>query len=368
VKPRPLILLAALLTLALCAPARGARAQDSEASRLVTAARAQLDEANFDSAAVLLGRALEPGRGASRDEQTRAWMYYALVQLVRENLPSARDAIRQALSRNGQLRVDSLAFFHDALVREFESERAALGLAVTPAAAAPAALAVQLESPGDTAVPADSGRYRIQTTPNRPARVFTLVYPADVPANILWADTQLVRGVATRAWNLRSRDGALVAPGRYAVAVRAVDSLNQVSPTLERIVVIERVAVDTAPQPPPLTAASFQPETSRVRRGSPSVLLVGLGVGAMAAMMPTALGNGDLNSGRSGDATSLAVAGVASVAGIYGYLSGQRVRYSPENARANAALRQRDQAQRETVTRQNRALRDNAPVRVRVEQ
>jgi hypothetical protein len=365
VKARAVFALTALLALAVCA---SARAQTTEAGRLIAAARAQLDEANVDSAAALLGLALDPGRGATGEEQTRAWMYYALVQIIRENMPSARDAIRQALRRNGQLRVDSLSYFHDALVREFETERAAMGLVVAPAAAAPAALAVQIDSPGDTAVPADSGRYRIQTTPNRPARVITQLYPADVPGNILWADTQAVQGVATRAWNLRDRSGALVAPGRYTLAVLAIDSLNQISPTIARFLVVERVSVDTAPHPPPLTASAFQPETLRLRRGSPAVLAVGLGVGLMAAAMPTALGNADLNSGRAGDGTSMAVAAVASVAGVMGYVSGQRVRYSAENARANAALRQRHEEQRTAVIRQNRATIDNAPVRVRVEQ
>ena len=55
------------------------------------------------------------------------------------------------------------------------------------------------------------------------------------------------------------------------------------------------------------------------------------------------------------------------LAGLVGFLAGHRVRYSPENARRNAELRHNDAATRASVMAANAQVRENAPIRVRVE-
>jgi hypothetical protein len=242
-------------------------------------------------------------------------------------------------------------------------------LPAAPAGAnAPPPLTVQIVPPPDTILAADTGRYVFGVMPGRPARVITTITPADVPSDIVWADTQEVQLAGAPRWNLRrGGETAIVPDGRFAIRVRAVDASDQVSGTIERILVVSRVAVDTAAHPAALAPSAFQPETLRLRRGSPTVLLVGLGIGAAAAMMPTALGNPDLNSGRAADGTSAVIAGTASLAGIVGFLAGKRTRYSAENARANEDIRRRWQSQLQLVIAENRRLLDLAPVRIQVE-
>ena len=363
------------LTLLLLAVARGGWAQ-SPASQLIERARALIDEFGYDSSYGLLRSSLEPAANATLTERQRGLVLYGIVALLRSNgedVLGARQAFEQALRVNPAYALpDSLAELHSAARSVFNEARNLMAptAPVAPAPVAAAALSVQLAMPPDITLPADTGRLRFESTPSRPARVVLQIAPADVPNEIVWADTQQVQtGAATHAWNLRSlRERALVAEGRYAVRVRAIDELSQVSGTIERILAVSRVAVDTTAHPAPLTPSAFQPETLRLRRASPAVLLVGLGVGAAAYIMPTALGNTQLNSGRAGDGTAIAVAGAASLAGIYGFLAGSRARHSPQNVRANQELRQRHATQTADIIRRNRAARDAAAVRVRVEQ
>jgi hypothetical protein len=72
---------------------------------------------------VLLQAALQPGRGATVAEQTRAFVLYGIAQLMLDNRGSARQAFRQALRLDAGLRIDSLYFFHEELEREFVAER-----------------------------------------------------------------------------------------------------------------------------------------------------------------------------------------------------------------------------------------------------
>lgn len=358
---RLLRVMAALAVLALLGGGtRAARAQEA-VGRLIQEARVQLEAPNPDSVVVLLEKALSPEQNASVVQQTRAWVLYGIAQLFRENRPAARQAFRQALQRDPSLRIDSLYFFHDEIEREFGAELAAIAPPVV--GPAPAVLTVTVDLPADTTVPASGGRLRISGSASYPARVVAIVTPADVPATIVWSDTQQVGAGGTRAWNLRGRDGQLVAPGRYTLSVKAVDSLGQVSPTIERVLLISRVPADTQALPPPPT---FAPETLRLR-GSPTSLAVGLALGAAAVALPTALGSPDLNSGLQADQTSYAVAGAVSVAGIVGFLAGHRVRPIPQNIQRNRELRERYAYNRQTIAQLNARARENAPVRVQVE-
>lgn len=368
------VLLAAVTALALGV---GTAAAQVPAGRLIDQARVQIvDELAADSAFVLLQLALDRNSGATINERRDALMLLGVVVLLRsngENRVEAKQAFVQALRLDSAYQVTQAIRDMAAGVGVNAVWNEARSEVPLPAAPAPVAvvapLSVAVDLPLDITLPVDtSGRYRIETTPNRDARVVVQLSPADVPANIVWADTQVARGAVARTWNLRTSQGTLVPDGRYALRVRAIDAQNQVSGTSERILVVSRVAVDTTDHPAAPTPSAFQPETLRLRRASPAVLLVGLGIGAAAYVMPTALGNTQLNSGRAGDGTAVAVAGAASLAGIYGFLSGSRARYSPANARANQELRQRHATQTADVIRRNRAARDAAPVRVRVEQ
>jgi hypothetical protein len=363
--------LAGLLLLALAAAAAppSARAQGGVGA-LLSQARAQLEQFNTDSATALLERALVREAGATAAQQVRANVLYGIAQLSRGNPTAARRAFRVALQLSPTERVDSLEFLEpENLLREFNAERQAVAPAVAPAAQAPvvARLTVQVDVPADTVLAARDDRLPIVPRPSRHATATLAVSPADAPTVVLWSDTLRAGASGALGWNLRARDGTLVPPGRYALRATAMDSTGEVSPTIERVLVVTRAEPDTQPLPPVLGPSAFEPETLRLKHSSPAVLLVGVGLGAAAALVPEALARGDLNEGRAKDGTQLVIAGSVTLAGIVGFLAGHRVQPMPEAARRNAELRQRDAANRQTIAHANAQARANAPVRVRLE-
>ena len=359
------VLLALLLGAALAPPP--ALAQE-DAPALISRARQYLDEFNPDSAAALLERALAPNVQLTLTLRVRASVLYGVAQLTRGNAPAARLAFRAALQIEPTERVDSLAFLEpDNLLREFNAERSAVAPVAAAAPAPVERLTVQAESPADTTLAPREGRLPITPRPSRRASAIVAVGPADAPTVVLWGDTLEAGASGALGWNLRGRDGALVAPGRYALRATAVDSAGVVSATIERVLVVSRLAADTQPLPPPLQPSAFAPETLRLRHGSPGAVLVGAALGAAAAVLPTAFGRTELNQGLAGDQTAYAVAASVGVAGLVGYLGGHRMRYSPENVQRNAELRRTDAARRAAVAAANAEARANAPVRVRLE-
>ena len=360
-----------LLALLLILAALGAGAAHAQnAAQLIEQARARFDEFQPESAQVLLERVLSPTSGATSTQMVRAWVLYGIAQLWRDNAAGARQAFRQALQRNPTLRVDSLDFLHENLLREFNAERVAVAPApapVTPAAPVVARLTVAAELPRDTTLAVDGNVLPITLRPSRRARGIVTVSPADAPTVILWGDTLPVGASGAVGWNLRGRDGALVTPGRYALHLSAVDSAGEESAPIQRIVTVERVPADTQALPAPLQQSAFLPETLRVRKASAGAVLVGAGFGVAAAVLPTALGRTELNSGLAGDGTAYVVAGSVTLASLVGFLTGVQARYSPENAERNAETRQQDAAMRSRIVTANAQARARAPVRVRLE-
>jgi hypothetical protein len=262
--------------------------------------------------------------------------------------------------------VDSLEFLEpESLLREFNAERGAVVAATAPAVSE--RLVVQVALPVDTTLAIADGRLPISPVPSRKARAVVAVAPADAPAAVLWTDTLPAGATGSLGWNLRGRDGALVPPGRYAVLTTAMDSSGGISQTVERVVVLSRAAADTQVPSAPLEPSAFAPETLRITHGSPTAILFGVGLGAAAALLPSALGRPELNKSLAGDGTAYVVAGSVTLAGLVGFLAGHRVQPLPENARRNAQLRQQDAANREAIATANARARENAAVRVQLE-
>ena len=353
-----------IISAALLAVATSARAQDPGV--LIEGARAQIDAVNGDSAFALLQQVLNARTGVSDAQKTRSWTLLGIAELVRNNRPAALLAFQQALRRDAALTIDSLADLASEARVVFSEARTALGIGNAPAPEARAQLSVEVSVPGDTSVPPSGGLLRIESRPSYRSRVVVTVTPADAPTVIVWSDTQQVGGIGTRTWNLRGRDGALVGPGRYSLRARAIDSTGQVSPERERILLITRVAPDTAPMPPALTPSAFAPETLQLRRGAPGGLAAGLAIAAAAAFAPGAMGNADIKAGASYGG-AFVVAGAVSVVSVVGYLNGHRALPQPENALRNQQLRERDAAERRRIAQSNAQAREAASVRVRLE-
>jgi hypothetical protein len=353
-----------LVALVLVAAALRPPAAQAQAERLIAGARARIEDLDWDSAATLLNDALRSA--ATPAERTRTFTLLAITQLSKGDRGGARAAFEQALRLDAALKVDSLAELQSDVRVVFGEVRAAMGIADAPRNEGAPRLAVTVDLPPDTSVPATGGLLRIETRPTYRARVVTVVTPADQPGLIVWSDTQLVGGIHTGTWNLRGREGTLVAPGRYSLRVTARDSAQQVSPTSELILAISREVGDTTPLPPALTAAAFAPESRTLAHASPSALAAGLAIAAAVVVAPSALANAGVQKGAAAG-SAYAVAGVVSAASIVGYLRGTRVQPLPENIAANARTRQQDAAERLRIAEANARQRQQAPVRVRVE-
>jgi len=345
---------------AACIGAPALPAQES-ATALIEGARAQVEGLNGDSAYALLVAAFQ--LRPSGNNRVRAFTMLGFAELLRANRQAARNAFEEALRLDRSLRIDSIADLHSEAPVVFAELRQIYAPPVTVAAG----LSVELTLSRDTNIAAQNGRLRIGATPSHGARVAVVVTPADAPTVVIWADTELVRGVGALGWDLRGRDGNPVEPGRYAVRVSATDSVGVVSPLVQRVVLVERVVSDTQAIPEPLLPSAFAPETLHLRRGSPAGLAAGLVLGAAAAFLPSALGNAAL-SGNTATSGAYAIGGVVSIAGIAAWMTGQRARPMPENAARNAQLRLQHANAVRTAEQANAATRAAAPFRVRLEE
>jgi hypothetical protein len=346
-----------------------ARAQ-SPAARL-DSARTLVRNGEYDSATTMLNPVFQDGR-TTATQRSRAFLLSAAALFMKENMAlsnASRAMLQRSLRADSSVRVDDdLNTDVPGLLEPFELLRRDMyPPEAAPRAPTVAPLVVQPAMFSDTVLPVTGGRFPVAPRPSRRARAFVALTRADAPGVVIWNDTLEADSAGPLAWDLHGGDGSLVQPGRYALQVWAVDLTGERSPAVERILEISRIASDTQPIPPPLAPSAFEPETLRLKRASPSVLLVGAGLAAAVALLPEVLARTELNEGRDRDATSLAIAGSAALAGIVGFLAGHRVQPLPEAARRNAELRQRDAANREAIVRANAEARANAPIRVRLE-
>jgi hypothetical protein len=270
-------------------------------------------------------------------------------------LDSARSYFRQAVRAAPDL-TPSVAEYAPGFRAAMDSARASL-------------LLVALDALRDTTLAPRDAALRLVVRPSLPSRVSVTIVPAGGAGAALHTDSQAVafpNQATTFTWNVRTPAGTL-AVGRYVLRVVAHDSAGQTSPPVERPFAVALLPVDTTAHPTAPRPSDFAPESTTIRPKSLTSLGVGLAAAGVAAALPSALGNSDLNRGRARDATVYGVAGVVSIAAIAGFLSGTRTLPLPENAERNRRLREQYQTQRAAVVAQNRRLFDEAPVVLRFE-
>lgn len=352
-------------------------AQQSRAAELIAAARALIEDLQSDSAAALLQLAVQSEARASPAELVRAYTLYGITQLVSGSAPAARQAFRQALTLDPTLRVDTLADLHSDLVREFSGERAVVApQEQSPARPRPAApMVFQIEHPADTVVDFAYGALRLNVRPVRAARFVLSIISTEGPSTELfglqsqeiWAETTLVRDQGQVGWDFRV-GGQPVATGRYLVQVTASDSAGEGQVREGRVLLLDRVPVDTQPAPDlSLEPHELVPETLTVRGGPASRMLVSILVAGAAAALPTALGNKEMSGETGRDARSFVAGGAVALAGLYGLISGSHLERSPEKVQENERRRQQRAEERRAVLIANRETIQGAPWHVRIE-
>jgi hypothetical protein len=227
-------------------------------------------------------------------------------------------------------------------------------------------LGLVVEAPPDTLLPATGGRLVVAVRPTHQATVEFRIARED--GETLWTQTRDAAGATRFEWDYHLSDGALPSPGRYVVAVTARDAQGDTSPVVERQFSVQRAAVDTLPHPPAPSETDFLPETVRVPRGGPGVLLAGAAIGAGTLMLEGALGNSGLKAGTSSGTGSYIVAGSVTVAAVIGFLAGHRTRGVPENVLHNAQVRAQYRLDRDATIAENARRRQNAGVRFRFDE
>ena len=340
-----------LLALAILVAPSLARAQ-TPAGRYIEAARAQLDALNADSATSLLHYALDRRTGAGLADRLRGYVLLGIAELIDGRKSEARAALREALTLDPEIRIDSLADLSSDLVSTFNAERASLVRARS--------LSLVLEVPSDTLVPAQGGGYQVVVLPTRRSRVMLSV--GDSAGSLVYADSETVSGVTTFGWSLQRTEGGPIEPGRYTLRIAAYDSTGEVAVPVERALTIEREQVDTLPLPGPIPASVLAPESLLVHQRSRVPLVRGLGYGLAGGALAF------LGAGPSGvkDGRAFVVGGTVALGGLLGFLAGRRTTVpNPDGIELNRQLRETDARNREAITQSNTRARARARIRIR---
>jgi hypothetical protein len=167
-----------------------------------------------------------------------------------------------------------------------------------------------------------------------------------------------VESVAVARIPLTAPDSAPLPPGVYEIEAEMVlpSGVARDMVTLS----IERLSADTTPHVAPLAAAAFQPETMRGRLSARTVLQ-GVGLGAIAVLVPVVMNNGDL-SGRSVPFAAALIGGSIAIAEITLTRPTVPIR---ENARYNEVLRTQWEGRNRSIAAQNALRLRRTPLRIR---
>ncbi len=168
-----------------------------------------------------------------------------------------------------------------------------------------------------------------------------------------------VESVAVARIPLTAPDSAPLPPGVYEIEAELVlpSGVARDLVTLS----IERLSADTTPHVAPLAAAVFRPETMRGRLSLRTVLQ-GVGLGAMAVLVPVVMNNGDV-SGRSVPFAAALIGGSIATAEITLTRPTVPIR---ENVRYNEVLRTQWEGRNRSIAAQNALRLRRTPLRIRV--
>jgi hypothetical protein len=167
-----------------------------------------------------------------------------------------------------------------------------------------------------------------------------------------------VDSVAKASIPLTVPDGHVLAPGDYAIEAEVVLPAGSVRDLLQ--LSVERQAVDTAAHPVPLPATGYLPET---RKTAPSfhTFLEGVGLGAIALMVPVAVNDRDV-TGRTIPLAAGLVGGAVALANM---LLKRPSAGIPENIEHNKSVRAQWDQQDRSIAMENAERLRRAPLRIR---
>jgi hypothetical protein len=346
---RALVLLVAIGVLSI---PRAAQAQ-AGAALLIQGVRAY-DDLEFDGAAGFLRRALaaQGGEALTPGEVSRALIYLAATELLRDRRDSAIAVSRRLVLLNPRFRPDELIFPPQVLTL-YEAVRRATPVVIGRA-------------PADTTIHSGSEELTM--------RLYASAFH-DIDAKVMAEDGRVVRTLYAGPigdsldvrWNgLDSSGTRAPPPGRYAITVRSFDRQRRLARILRVPLELSQAAgrvVDTLPHPTIPKNALLPERTSykpALRALAPGAL-----AGAAIAVFPSLMaGNEDATSAR------FVVGGAVTIAGVAAFLSRHPGRAIPRNAAHNDTVRTVWRRQVDEVKQRNAArtrqvilgIRGGAPV------
>jgi len=223
--------------------------------------------------------------------------------------------------------------------------------------------AIGIRAPRDTVIAASRDTLPIEIAVGQPGDVrlllrLTTPRPRDSLLTVLSVDS-----VAIARISLTAPDGTLLVAGSYAIEGEVALSGGRGSASDLLELTIERLPVDTLPHEPPIPGASYRPETKR-RGPSLRTMLEGIGLGALAMIVPVVVNDGDV-SGRSIPPAAGVLGGSVALATIAVKRPSVRV---PDNIRYNESLRARWGEHDRSIAAENAARLRLAPLRIRTTQ
>jgi len=311
-----LVLLVALLLLA----APGAASAQSAAAVLAQGARAY-DDLELDNAAGLLRRALavQGADALAPRDASRALMYLAATELLREHADSARAVARRLVLADPRFRPDELVFPPQVLTF-YEGVRRATPVVIARAPADTAirpgaeALAVRLYASTFHEVTATLG--------TEAGRVVRMLYAGPIGDSL------------DLHWNGLDSSGTASPPnGRYAITVTSLDRQRRIVRILRLPLEVTLGRVDTLPHPGPPADSLLLPERQPMGPGL-KALAPGALAGVAIAVLPSVVANGE-----DASAARFVVGGSLTIAGIAAFLSHHPGKSIPANVAHNRALR-----------------------------
>jgi hypothetical protein len=320
------------LLVALAAVPCAARAQ-SATDVLAQGVRAY-EDLELDGAAGLLRRALAfTGRDAlAPADASRALIYLAATELLRDRRDSATAASRRLVLLNPRFRPDELVFPPQVLTL-YESVRRA-----TPAVTARAA--------ADTSIRPGAGALKI--------RLYASTFH-DVSATLATESGRMVRTLyggpigdsLDLTWNGLDSAGTQAPDGRYLVTVTSLDRARRPVRILRVPLEVSHPALDTLPHPAPpadsLLLPERQPYGPALRALAPGAL-----AGVAVVVLPKVVASGEDASG-----VRFVVGGTVTVAGLAAFFSRHPGRPIPANAAHNRTLRDGWRRAVDDVTQRN---------------
>jgi len=317
------------------------------AQGVLAAAIRSYQSLDLDDAAGLLTRALtfQGSDALSRQNRSRALMYLAATELLRDHRDSAFAVSRRLASYEPRYRPSDLDF-PPRTIALYDSARR-----VTPAVFAAA--------PADTALRAGemllvrlfgSTYHQIQAA---------LMRESGTPLRILYAGP-ITDSLDVR-WDGRDSSGATVPNGEYRIAVESRDAGGRLVRSLRLPLSISRIVSDTLPSPQALASAAFLPERRPVGPAL-GAFAPAVAVGAAVLLLPNAVAGSESNGSSKG---RLVVGATATLAGIYALFRRHPGDAIPENVARNQVMRVGWRAAADSVARANIARRRDVRLRVR---